>query len=153
MHVETEQLVAGLKAAGMRVTAARRAICEVIATSHAEHLTATDIGERAAGLTEATVDPSTVYRTLEVFETLGYLHHVHLGHGPGVVHLTDETDHHHLVCSACGITIDVPIGEFRSLFDRLAATYGFVADPAHFAVSGTCAACEQSRNSLPKDPV
>ncbi|MDH3308117.1 MAG: transcriptional repressor [Acidimicrobiia bacterium] len=147
MHLEADVLVSALQSAGMRVTTARRAICEVIATSHAEHLTAADIQARAETLAGGSIDPSTVYRTLDVFQSLGYLHHVHLGHGAGVVHLTDETDHHHLACESCGQTLDVPLDEFQPLFDRLARTYGFVVDRAHFAVVGRCRACEQTENS------
>lgn len=150
MHVEAEALIADLRAAGVRITGARRAICDVLAQSHGDHLSAADIHARAQTEHGATIDPSTVYRTLDVLERSGLLHHVHLGHGPGVVHLTDETDHHHLVCEACETTIDVPLAEFQPLFSRIEAAYGFRVAPAHFAIVGRCAACEHSENTSPE---
>jgi Fur family ferric uptake transcriptional regulator len=141
VHVTTEDLIDALRNEGLRVTAARRAICAVLAEAHEEHLTAADIVGRASSSATFSIDASTVYRTLEVFERLGYLHHVHLGHGPGVVHLTDETDHHHLVCDVCGRTVDIPVDEMRSVFAKLGDRYGFIPDSVHFALVGTCAAC------------
>ena len=37
------ELIAGLRRAGLRVTAARRAICEVLAEARADHMSAGDV--------------------------------------------------------------------------------------------------------------
>ena len=137
------------------MTSARRAICEVLAASHDDHLSAVDVRVRAERRAGAPIDQSTVYRTLDILEDLGMIRHVHLGHGPGVVHLREHEAHHHLVCDSCGATIDVPLSEFAPLVSRLEKAYGFAADPAHFGIDGTCSACraagepedEHSRNS------
>ncbi len=147
MHVEAEALIADLRSAGVRITGARRAICDVLAQSHGDHLSAADIHTRAQTEHGATIDPSTVYRTLDVLERSGLLHHVHLGHGPGVVHLTDETNHHHLACESCGSTVDVPLSDFRPLFSDIYERHGFRVAPAHFAIVGRCRTCEQSENT------
>jgi Fur family ferric uptake transcriptional regulator len=130
-------LIAGLRQAGLRVTAARRAICEVLAAAEADHLTAGDV----AACTGAGVDLSTVYRTLEALEGLGLVEHVHLGHGPGAYHVGPSAAHHHLVCDSCGRTFDVPIAELRRAVERVTAPLGFVPDSAHFAIVGRCAEC------------
>lgn len=141
MRADAETLVASLRSKGLRVTAARQAICDVLAEAHDDHLNATEVHARAESMAGADIDPSTVYRTLDTLEGLGLVRHVHLGHGPGVVHLADHDVHHHLVCDRCGRTIDVPLAEFQPLFRRLDEEYGFAADPGHFGVGGTCAAC------------
>jgi Fur family ferric uptake transcriptional regulator len=130
-------LVAGLRRAGLRVTAARRVICEVLAEARADHLSAGDVASR----TGKRVDLSTVYRTLEALEGLGLVEHVHLGHGPGAYHVGPSTEHHHLVCDSCGRTFDVPIVELRRAVERVTAPLGFVPDSAHFAIVGRCAEC------------
>ena len=147
MHVGADELIAVLRAEGLRITAARRAICQVIADDHDEHLTSLAVHEQAQKIAGQAIDPSTVYRTLEVFETLGVAHHVHLGHGPGVIHLSATESHHHLTCDNCGTTIDVPAGALEKFFDELRTSYGFTVNPSHFALGGYCRDCEHSGNS------
>jgi Fur family ferric uptake transcriptional regulator len=136
--VDARDLVAALRAAGLRVTAPRRAVCEVLADGPEDHLSAADIVERASG---AGIDPSTVYRTLDTLEELGLVHHVHLGHGAGAYHVTGSARHHHLVCERCGAVVDVPLAALRSAIDAVTRPHGFVADGAHFAIVGRCASC------------
>ena len=132
-----DDLIAGLRQAGLRVTAARRTICEVLATAGVDHLTAGDVAARIG----AGADLSTVYRTLEALEGLGMVEHVHLGHGPGAYHVGPSAQHHHLVCDRCGRTFDVPIADLRRAVERVTAPLGFVPDSAHFAIVGRCAEC------------
>ncbi len=122
----------------MRITAPRRAVCEVLAVAHDEHLTAPELHRLAEARAGRTIDQSTIYRTIDALQTSGRLHHVHLGHGPSVVHLSDRTDHHHLVCEVCGRTVDLPLDEFSEVTDRIQAEYGFIADSVHYALVGRC---------------
>jgi len=130
-------LIAGLHRAGLRVTAPRRAVCAVLADAGREHVTAADVAARAG----AAVDLSTVYRTLDALEGLGMVEHVHLGHGAGAYHVGSTAGHHHLVCDACGRTVDVPLEDLQRAIERVTAPLGFVPDSAHFAIVGRCAAC------------
>lgn len=157
MDLDAEGLVASLRSKGLRITAARRAVCRVVAAAHDEHLSAAEVHARAERSAGTRIDPSTVYRTLETLENLGMIHHVHLGHGAGVVHVADHDVHHHLVCDECGATVDVPFETFEPLLRRLEAEYGFEAVPGHFGINGRCASCraalheqtlhEQTRNN------
>jgi len=135
-----EALVAGLRRAGLRVTAPRRAVCAVLAGAGAEHLTAADVARRAG----AAVDLSTVYRTLDALESLGMVEHVHLGHGAGAYHVGPASGHHHLVCENCGRTVDVPLGALQRAIEQVTAPLGFVPDSAHFAIVGRCAVCAEA---------
>ena len=137
MPVSADDLVRGLRRAGLRVTRPRRAVCEVLAAMAVDHLNAGDIGARVGGR----VDLSTVYRTLEALEGLGLVEHVHLGHGAGAYHVAPTSPHHHLVCDACGRTVDVPLEDLQQAIERVTAPHGFVADAAHFAIVGRCSAC------------
>lgn len=137
-HLDPEHLVDGLRAAGMRVTAPRRAVCQVLARSHDDHLTATELRRRAEREAGIRIDPSTIYRTIDALEETGHLHHVHLGHGPAIIHLREPADHHHLVCEECGRTVDVPMAEIEELVETVGRRYGFSIDSAHFALGGRC---------------
>lgn len=138
MHLSGDVLVAALRRSGLRVTAPRLAICQVLAESHDDHLTAAELHRRAEQMAGKSIDPSTVYRTIEALEGVGTLHHVHLGHGPSVVHLSERADHHHLVCEVCGRTEDVPLDQLADLIQEVADRFGFVADGVHFALVGRC---------------
>lgn len=138
MAVSAEHMIAELRTHGFRITRARREICRVLADSASEHLTAADVAARTAA---HGVDPSTVYRTLEALERLGLVEHVHLGHGAGAYHLAPDRPHHHLVCEACGRTVDIPLAELRRAVERVTRPHGFVPDPTHFAIVGRCSGC------------
>lgn len=130
-------LIAALRDGGYRVTLQRRIVCDVLAAAPGEHLDAAEIVARSG----ETLDLSTVYRTLDVFEQLGVLHHVHLGHGPGIYHLSERTDHHHLMCEHCGQVVDVPLDALETSFAGIVADYGFVPDGIHFAILGRHVQC------------
>jgi len=132
-----EDLVTGLRRAGLRVTGPRRAVCGALAAAGREHLTAAAVAARAG----KAVDLSTVYRTLDALEGLGLVEHVHLGHGAGAYHVGAAAGHHHLVCDACGRAVDVPLGELERAIEKVTAPLGFVPDSAHFAIVGRCAGC------------
>lgn len=141
MHVASEELVDALRSGGLRITSARRAICDVLAKLHDEHLSAADIFERASR--ETPMDQSTVYRTLEVLEAQQVLTHTHIGHGALVYHLADEPAHQHLVCNRCGATTALPGSELSQFFAEIERHTGFVPDPSHVALSGLCKECAE----------
>ena len=141
VHITAGKLIDALSSEGYRITNARRAVCEVLASSHDEHLSAADIFSRAQAQTGTRLDRSTVYRTLEALEDSGLLTHSHLGHGPSVYHLAEDSGHQHLICLGCGKTLTLGERETRKLVETIAGSTGFVVDANHFALSGLCADC------------
>lgn len=138
--VEAGQLLDALRAEGLRVTAPRRAICDALARGHDSHLTAATLHASAEAVLGSAIDISTVYRTIDALEQAELVHHVHLGHGPAVLHLSDHLEHHHLTCEVCGLTIDIPIDDLVDLTEAVASRHGFTIDSAHFALIGRCRA-------------
>ena len=143
MHLTADSLIDALRGRSLRITKARRAICDVLATSHEEHMSASDILDRVRERAGVGIDQSTVYRTLDVLEELGYLHHVHLGHGAGVYHISEEVDHQHLVCERCGTSVEIPLEELAPVLATVTSRYGFVAEGVHFALVGVCGDCAE----------
>jgi Fur family ferric uptake transcriptional regulator len=140
-----ERMVSALRDEGLRITGARRAICEVLAASRGDHLSAGDIYERANAMDDVSVDQSTVYRTLETLEAGELIQHTHMGHGALVYHLAADAAHHHVLCVSCGATAAVPESELGAFFAEVTARTGFVLDPTHVALSGLCAACAEAQ--------
>jgi Fur family ferric uptake transcriptional regulator len=132
-----DELAARLRSRGLRFTPQREEV--LAAVRRLGHATPEQISESVSG-----VDVTTVYRTLELLEELGFVRHTHLGHGaPSFRPAEDE--HIHVVCHNCGKVVDADPGLVDDLAGRLRAENGFELDRAHFTVFGRCAACaEQS---------
>ena len=127
-----------LKAVGGRVTSARIAVLSVLESS-SDHLSADAIATEVQVLQPA-VHRATVYRTLESLVEVGVVSHTHLGHGAAVYHLIDD-EHIHSQCQRCGRIVDLDAGLLAAAGRVLLSEHGFVLDPSHSALLGTCAAC------------
>lgn len=129
-----------LRARGERMTGPRKAVLAVLAASGG-HLGAEEVVTRVAEV-DAGVHRASVYRTLDALCDLGIVQHVHIGHGATAYHLVHETDAHvHAQCSTCGAMVDLPSDVLESAGRRMRQEAGFVLDPTHVALSGTCATC------------
>jgi Fur family transcriptional regulator, ferric uptake regulator len=136
-----------LRARGLRWTPQRRSIIEVLAGSHG-HVTGGEVIERCRERDPETT-PSTVYRTLEVLEELGYLNHSHASDGRGEYHVLPATEHAHLHCEACGHTWEVEPDEVRGLVDTLHAQRAFEVTLGHLTIAGRCADCASMDSIFP----
>ncbi len=127
-----------LKAKGYRLTPQRRIILDIL---HGEgaHLTADTIYEQVKDKIEG-VNRSTVYRTLELLESLGLTVKAEL-HGSHVYHHAEEGHHHHLKCRACGKVIELPEESLEPLAKTLRDKHGFAADLNHHVITGLCRDC------------
>jgi Fur family ferric uptake transcriptional regulator len=138
VNTDPAELLAALRREGLRITPARRAVCEVLAAAPDQHLTAAELHSAVQQQAGRRVDPSTIYRTIDTLEDAGLLHHVHLGHGAGVIHLSAEDSHHHITCEVCGRTVDLPADEADRILGGLLTRHGFDAGSLHFALVATC---------------
>jgi Fe2+ or Zn2+ uptake regulation protein len=136
----TEVVLARLREAGGRVTTTRRLVVRALIEADS-HLTADDLAAvvRAA---HPEVHLSTVYRTLETLEALGFVEHTHVGHSPAVYHVGDA--HQHLVCEQCGAIFDLDASRVEPLREELRERFGFELHVGHFALLGRCRRCAAS---------
>ncbi|TMF35062.1 MAG: transcriptional repressor [Chloroflexi bacterium] len=132
-----------LRARGLRWTPQRRLILDVI-TSARGHVTGSEFVDRCRERDPDTT-PSTVYRTLDVLEELGYLAHSHAADGREEYHVLPVAEHAHLHCSACGGSWEVAADEVGGLVGSLRRDHGFVVDVAHLTIAGRCRNCEAAR--------
>jgi Fur family ferric uptake transcriptional regulator len=132
---------ARLRERGERVTPARLAVVEVLASTD-EHLSAEQIGERAEALRPG-IHRATVYRALEALGELGLVTHVHLGRAGTTYHLAGELapPHLHLRCSECGTVLDVAGDILDPARRKVRRELGFELAPEQVALVGVCADC------------
>lgn len=127
-----------LKEKGYRLTPQRRLILDILHNSGG-HLTADDIYSRVQTRISG-VNKSTVYRTLELLESLGLVVKGELD-GSHVYHHAEEGHHHHLVCRCCSRVMNCDDDILLPLADSLLERHGFSAELSHHVIHGLCRDC------------
>ena len=89
------------------------------------------------------INLSTVYRTLELLDELGLIHHAHLSDRAPTYHAARGHEHSHLVCRQCHTVTSVEREEMEAALGPLAARHGFRPDYGHLTVFGTCEDCAE----------
>jgi len=134
-----DELVDQLRARGQRATTARRAVLAELLAAGDTHLTADELARRIQAEHPA-IHLSTVYRSLDALAEADVISVARFADQPVTYHLATDV-HHHAVCSVCGDTINLPAGILAPVQKRLLRDHGFVADPHHLTITGTCARC------------
>src|ERR1700741_4889923 len=113
---------------GYRVTPQRQLVLEAVARLN--HATPEEIAA-CVQQTAKGVNISTIYRTLELLDSLGLVAHTHLNHGPPNYHLATDAAHVHLVCQNCGKIDEASQEEVAPLTKVLDDQHGFETNVAH----------------------
>jgi len=142
------EATATARASGGRMTAQRRLVLETL-QSLGGHPTAEEV-YRATREHDASIHPSTVYRTLDWLEAAGLVSHRHLDAG-----LNDERcerfdpavplEHHHFVCTGCGQVIEFASPRIEEAKAEFAEKYRARVSQASLTLYGLCAECRSSR--------
>ncbi|MGO9403126.1 MAG: Fur family transcriptional regulator [Terriglobales bacterium] len=129
---------------GIRMTDQRRAILSVIETAK-KHLDASQILHNAQRI-DASVDRSTVYRTLELLKRHGMIDELDLMHMNGEGHYYERKlgrDHIHMACLRCGKITEFVSEIFESLKHQLEQDCRFNILVARLEVGGYCSGCRR----------
>jgi Fur family transcriptional regulator, ferric uptake regulator len=135
-----------LHAEGLRWTPQRRTLVDVLSRADG-HVTGSELVERCREV-DPTTTPSTVYRTLDVLEDLGYVSHHHGVDGREEFHVLPTEEHGHLHCRACGASWEILAREADAIAGALDAGRGFAVDPSHITITGRCAACAAAERKV-----
>lgn len=133
-----EEAIAAVRQDGRRLSAPRRHLLEALFEGDGP-VTAAQLAHTLA------LDESSVYRNLEVLERHGLVHHVHLGHGPGLYVLVRDREAEYLYCERCRKVITVAPDQLESARREIRRHFGFHAHFTHFALVGMCEDCAQRR--------
>ena len=139
-----------LRDSGLRVTRPRLAVLDVLAAHPHADADAIVTWARAA---HPTLSPQSVYGVLQALVTAGLARRVEPAGAPALFELRVGDNHHHLVCRACGVVVDVDcaVGARPCLTPSDAA--GFVVDEAEVVFWGFCADCQADAADTPRADV
>lgn len=89
---------------------------------------------------------TTVYRTLQSMATTGSVDTLRTDTGESVYRRCSEEHHHHLVCRACGTTVEISGGQVEAWAADVAREHGF-SDVSHtIEIFGMCRGCGDGAN-------
>jgi Fe2+ or Zn2+ uptake regulation protein len=135
----TNELGDLLRARGFRMTPQRHAILHILKAS-SKHVSPAQVYEQACqavpGITE-----TTVYRTLEFLAENGLVQPA-LNGDRHLVYEVAGHDHHHLICSSCGMSFEVDHGLLEKLYQELESRSGYQLTAHHLTLFGLCPACQ-----------
>ncbi len=127
-----------LRDTGLQVTAQRLAVLRAVTAS--PHGTADEV-EALVRADIGAVSRQAVYDALAILGDKGLIRRIQPSRSSARFESRVGDNHHHLVCRACGITVDVDcaVGERPCL--HASDDHGFVIDEAEVIYWGLCPAC------------
>lgn len=144
MKATDDKLAAALRERGMRVTPQRVLIHRALLDLD-RHVTAEQVLEAVSERLPNASLP-TVYAALELFEEFGIVRRLAAGSGAALWDPRTE-EHHHFVCTNCGVVADVdaPLDVAPAL--RAARRRGYQPDGAELVLTGVCGSCSRAAMS------
>ncbi|MBD3414105.1 MAG: transcriptional repressor [Candidatus Aminicenantes bacterium] len=140
------------RGSGSRWTAPREAILNLLSKT-SKHMSAKEIYQALLRIYPG-IGLTTVYRTLDLLEKMGFLNKIPLGSGENKYELiteSDQTHHHHLICTQCGKIIDYTdfVDEELELIKKteksLKQRHRFQITDHNIEFYGVCEQCQKRR--------
>lgn len=134
-----------LRRAGCRPTAQRLLVLQALGGGG--HVTADEVLAHARARYPS-INPSTVYRTLDALVAAGLVTRTDLGAGRLHHEMARTHRHHHAVCQVCGRIAHIHDGALAPLADVLRRETGFALTPdRELTVPGICPRCASEPTS------
>jgi Fur family ferric uptake transcriptional regulator len=131
---------AALRSRGRRLTRQRELIWAALVADPDRHLSAEELVERVRERLPS-VNPSTVYRTLDLLVEEGLVLRSRLGAERAFYEPAREHRHHHVVCERCGAVAHVHDEALGDLRQRVEETSGYALGPGELTLFGLCPDC------------
>lgn len=135
-----------IRRAGYRATTPRSRILQILKESGKPLSVRTLVRQ----VKKYRIDQATVYRTLKSLTTANIIRPVDVRHDHAHYEMRDPKDHHHLICSNCGLVIDFEECDIPSLIKKaLRATKQFARIDDHaLEFFGICKSCDRKRKLI-----
>ena len=132
-NVEPSQL----RRAGLKITAPRTKILEILASATVRHMSAEDVYRRLLELNQD-IGLATVYRVLTQFESAGLVTRHHFEGGTAVFELNEGMHHDHIVCVDCGRVEEFADDGIEERQRQIADRLGFAITDHSLTLHGHC---------------
>ncbi len=141
---QSPSIAGELRAAGLRVTAARVALLDTVRDG--DHLGVEAI---AAGVRDRVgyVSLQAVYDALHALTTAGLVRRIEPAGSPARYEGRLRDNHHHVVCRSCGSVADVNCAVGQPPCLTPSDDHGFSIDEAEVTYWGLCPDCSAARSS------
>ena len=133
-----------IRAAAMRVTRQRVAVLDAVEAE--PHTTAATVLAAVSAVLPG-VSHQAVYDCLAHLTEAGLLRRLIMDGGPAIYETRTHDNHHHCVCRACGLVVDVDCATGAAPCLDVADAAGFVIDEAEVIYRGLCASCAAARSA------
>jgi len=128
-----------LREHGVQVTAQRLAVLRAV--TRRPHGTTEEI-EGAVRTEIGAVSRQAVYDALGVLADTGLIRRIQPARSPARYESRVGDNHHHIVCRACGLTVDVDCAVGTKPCLQAADDHGFAIDEAEVVYWGLCPECQ-----------
>lgn len=142
--ISRPSLMKELTSLGVRITAQRRLLVEIIQDSP-RHLDAATLLE-IARKRDPEIDRATIYRTIALLKNRGLIDELDLMHIEGEKHYYEaktNRDHCHMACFRCGAIMEYASSSFEKLKKEMVKQSGFQIRVVRLEVGGFCKRCRK----------
>jgi Fur family ferric uptake transcriptional regulator len=127
---------------GLKQTAPRRLILQTFLAGEG-HRSVEDIHRQVRGR-DPRVGYTTVYRTMKLLSDSGLAREIDLSDGmTRYEHLYNHAHHDHMICTACGRSVEFFNPEIEKVQDEASAELGFRVVDHRLQIYGTCCDCAE----------
>lgn len=137
--IAAASLLAALDRSGHRATEPRRAVAALIA-AQPRHFTAAELAAQARAQ-RLPIGRATIFRTLDLFAELGLVERLELPTGGHAYVACEPTHHHHVICSRCSRTADVPDLGLAEIAREVGRRTGYRIETHRLDLFGLCPSC------------
>ncbi len=147
MELFNENFKTALKERGFKLTPQRRSILDVIYENKGEHLSIDEIYELVKKRCPE-IGLATVYRTMQLLDEtkIAYKHNFNDGKSRYEIILDEDHQHHHLICTKCGMIIEVEEDLLDNIEHEIEKKYDFRIINHNVKFYGYCNKCRTGKN-------
>jgi Fur family ferric uptake transcriptional regulator len=125
-----------------RLTEPRKAVATLVA-ERAGHFSAADL-LRDARAKRLGIGRATIFRTLDILVEIDRVERIDLPNGEHAYVACEPAHHHHVICSRCGMSLDIADAGLRKVVAQIARRTGFRIDDHRLELFGLCPGCQAS---------
>lgn len=129
-----------LKSEHLKSSSQREDILRIFYNS-GKHLTAEELYDICRG-SIPNIGIATIYRAIKLFCNIGICKEINIDGGISRYEINDDRNHHdHLICTKCGVFVEIVSPEIEKIQKKLSESHGFELITHHLNLYGICPKC------------